>query len=60
MSVTNKVSNSQARNWEPAANRQPRLPPGTRRASSRNAGAAISHCAREGDLMEEDVEEKKE
>eukprot|EP00959_Pyramimonas_sp_CCMP1952_P067035 1399680-Pyramimonas_sp.AAC.1 len=27
---------------------QPWLPPGTRRASPRNAGAAISHCAREG------------
>eukprot|EP00959_Pyramimonas_sp_CCMP1952_P378544 7929797-Pyramimonas_sp.AAC.1 len=34
------------RNWEPAVNRQPWLPPGTRRASSCNAGAAISHSAR--------------
>eukprot|EP00959_Pyramimonas_sp_CCMP1952_P381528 7994435-Pyramimonas_sp.AAC.1 len=35
-------------NWEPAVNRQPWLPPGTRKASSCNAGAAISHCARAG------------
>eukprot|EP00959_Pyramimonas_sp_CCMP1952_P370848 7766779-Pyramimonas_sp.AAC.1 len=34
------------RNWEPAVNRQAWIAPGTRRASSRNAGAAISGSAR--------------